>query len=100
MPETGEIENPWCVYGGYPGWGFGKIVANHKGTVDLIKFERGLSEPWDSEYIQRFSTLEEAAGEYQKQNNDCHDVRDGGIKDETIKEKMKWSFPSYFKNKK
>ncbi|MBU2104356.1 MAG: hypothetical protein KKF67_01075 [Nanoarchaeota archaeon] len=100
MQETRKIENPWCVYGDYPAWGFGKVVANHRRTVDIIKSERWSSEPWYSDYITRFNTLEEAAKEYQKQHNNCHDVRDRGITDETIKERMMWSFPSYFKDKK
>lgn len=94
-----EIEKPWCIYGSYPAWGFAKIVADNGKTVDIIKFEDKCSEPWYSNYVERFSTLEEAAKEYQKQHNACHDIRDRAIKDETIEERMRYNFPLYFEDK-
>jgi len=96
-----EIENPWCTYGWYNGpWGFGKIEHEYKKCV-TIRYSEGQyynPESWESKWVKRFPTLEEAVEDYIKNRGDC-DIRDRQSTPEEVKQQAREKFPSYFESK-
>ena len=98
------MDKEWCTYS----WqcktlpeGVGKITAEYNSAVDIRYSEGQYYSPecWDINYVQRFDTLEEAM-EYFLKHKPSYDYRmDHKISEELYWERIKESFPSYFKEK-
>jgi hypothetical protein len=103
MPEEKkEIEKPWCTYSSGLGLsGFGKIVRDEKTSVNIKYSERQLYPPecWDSVYVTRFDTLDEAV-EYYIKNRLGVDIRDRQLTPDEVRENAWRDFSSYFEKKK
>jgi hypothetical protein len=91
-------DKPWCVYGYFLGpWGFGKIVED-RGDIVHIKYCEGQLYPpesWNSKWIKRFPTLEEAVNYYIE--NRLRGILGEGETEEEIRARAKRYFPSQFK---
>lgn len=102
MEGKAEIEKPWCVYSfGIGLSGFGKIIEDNKSSVNIMYSEGQMYPPacWDSAYVTRFGSLDEAVEYYIKNRLDV-DVRDRQLTSDEVREQSRRYFPSYFKNKK
>ena len=84
-----EIQNQWCVYGMISPRGFGKIVEEREDSVEILYSENQKFEPqfWKSNYVNRFTTLEEAVKEY---------ALNTGKPEKKVMETAYQDFPSYF----
>jgi hypothetical protein len=100
-----EIEKHWCVYSRFLGGAlpsnFGKIVYDSKISVDILYSEGQQYPPqcWDSKYVKRFDSLEEAVEHYINHRSGV-DVRDEDETNDEIRERARRQFPSYFRDKK
>lgn len=96
-----DIEKPWCVYSSFIGpMDFGKIEEDY-GNYVYVRYSEGQHyalEAWDSNYVKRFNTLEEAVEDYIKHKPGT-DPRDRNITDKEIREFAREKFPSYYKEK-
>lgn len=96
-----KITNPWCTYDfGFGPSGFGKVVRETGDIVNIIYSESQHypSEPWESNCVKRFSTLEQAIENY-IENRPRTEIRDKEFSPEEIKQEAMQKFPSYFENK-
>ena len=94
-----EIKNSWCVYGWFLGlWGFGEIVRDEQGYVDIRYSERQMypTECWKPEWVKRFPTLIEAV-EYYIEKRKGVDIRDRELTPREVRDFARRSFPSYYK---
>ena len=73
-----EIENPWAIYSGvmFP-IGVGKVLREYsKGDV-TIQYSEGQMYPpesWDGKYVERFSTIVDAAKNYFGRQGEYHSL--------------------------
>lgn len=62
------IEKPWCLYGTFYPWGFGKIIdESPDGKTVHILYSANQAYPaelWHARFVRRFSTLREAVEAY------------------------------------
>ncbi len=96
-----EIKKQWCTFSyGLGPVGIGKVVRDSGEVVGVIYSERqGSADSWDSRYIKKFNTLEEAIESY-IQKRSKGDLRGDVISEEDIWRNAKEDFPSYFGRKK
>ena len=69
--KVNKIENEWCVYGWVTAKFLGKVVREHSEKCVDILYTPGQvypSEPWDTDYVKRFATFDEAF-EYLREKN-------------------------------
>jgi len=100
-----KIEKPWGIYGRFIrliGWG--KIEKESADKTSLhIRYSEGQTFPlklWDSNYVERFNTLEEMVKHYIKHRPNCDTRIDKQMTPDELRNKAKRDFPSYFKKKK
>lgn len=100
-----QIENPWCTYSHWADTlpeGFGKVVGEQGNAINILYSERQQYPPerWDSDYVKRFPTLEDAI-KYFIEHKPAYDVRDSPITESDIRRGARDRFPSeYLANKK
>ena len=67
-PAKPPIEKPWCLYGVFYPWGFGKITdESPDGKTVHILYSANQAFPaelWYAKYVRRFFTLQEAVEAY------------------------------------
>jgi len=100
--KENEIKLPWCTYGVLGAIipeSFGLIVKDNGSTVNICDRERdrSLSDAtlWDSRYVKRFNTLEEAL-QFLINNMSQSDIRERPVTEQNIRKMAEAYFLSQY----